>query len=82
MIYPVFFCDVDTKTRYDEVFANPEPSFLRSFFGHHEVPVAGHWMRVTPTFEDRLREAIPDIYLLTDVICGYPTETEEAAETP
>eukprot|EP00435_Cladocopium_sp_Y103_P012392 s1020_g3.t1 len=26
---------------------------------------------------DRLRDAIPDIYLLTDVICGYPTETEE-----
>ena len=26
---------------------------------------------------DRLREEIPDIYLLTDVICGFPTETEE-----
>eukprot|EP00931_Biecheleriopsis_adriatica_P046308 TRINITY_DN26585_c0_g1_i1.p1 TRINITY_DN26585_c0_g1~~TRINITY_DN26585_c0_g1_i1.p1 ORF type:complete len:603 (+),score=78.74 TRINITY_DN26585_c0_g1_i1:31-1839(+) len=25
----------------------------------------------------RLREAIPDIYLLTDVICGFPSETEE-----
>ena len=48
------------------------PSFLRSnvFFGIVSSP------------EDRLREAIPDIYLLTDVICGYPTETEEAADVP
>ncbi|CAK9061592.1 unnamed protein product [Durusdinium trenchii] len=26
---------------------------------------------------ERLREGVPDIYLLTDIICGYPTETEE-----
>ena len=25
----------------------------------------------------RLREEIPDIYLLTDIICGFPTETEK-----
>ena len=25
----------------------------------------------------RLREEIPEIYLLTDVICGFPSETEE-----
>ena len=24
-----------------------------------------------------LRAGVPDIYLLTDIICGYPTETEE-----
>merc|ERR1719238_817844 len=26
---------------------------------------------------DRLREAIPDIYLITDIICGFPAESEE-----
>merc|ERR1712224_380698 len=26
---------------------------------------------------DRLRMADPDIYLLTDIICGFPTETDE-----
>jgi len=26
---------------------------------------------------DALREAVPDVFLLTDVICGFPTETEE-----
>jgi len=26
---------------------------------------------------DRLREAIPDIYLITDIICGFPAESDE-----
>ena len=26
---------------------------------------------------EHLRRGVPDIYLLTDIICGYPTETEE-----
>merc|ERR1711976_333127 len=26
---------------------------------------------------DRLTEAIPDIYILTDIICGFPSESEE-----
>jgi len=26
---------------------------------------------------DRLRSAVPDVFLLTDVICGFPTETDE-----
>lgn len=26
---------------------------------------------------DRLKAAIPDIYILTDIICGFPTESEE-----
>ena len=26
---------------------------------------------------ERLREGLPEIYLLTDIICGFPSETEE-----
>merc|ERR1711994_476428 len=26
---------------------------------------------------DQLKAAVPDIYILTDIICGFPTESEE-----
>ena len=55
---------------------------VQRFLWHHEFLLfAGQKSNVLGCGlnpEDRLREAIPDIYLLTDVICGYPTETEEA----